>query len=97
MLYDAERKFKKIYKMYKKDAVKIIAVKGSPRKNGDTNTVIDALFSVDACHYFAGDPGFFREKILPFLNDGAVVCIGVPGMQEKYRGRAVQLLRRDAH
>jgi len=52
----------------------------------------DALFSVDAYHYFAGEPGFFQSKILPFLNDGAVVCIGVPGMQEKYRGRSEELL-----
>jgi len=52
----------------------------------------DALFSVDAYHYFAGSEGFFAEKILPFLNDGAGVWIGVPGVKNEYAGRSEELL-----
>lgn len=29
--------------------------------------MFDALFSVDSYHYFAGQKGFFQEKILPFV------------------------------
>lgn len=51
-----------------------------------------ALFSVDSYHYFATDPGFFEEKILPFLADGATVLIGIPGVKNAYSGRSEELL-----
>lgn len=50
------------------------------------------LVSVDAYHYFAGHKGFFEKKILPLMKDGGVVLIGVPSLQDKYDGRACQLL-----
>lgn len=50
------------------------------------------LVSVDSYHYFATKKGFFAEKILPFLKDGAEVLIGIPGIQEKYAGRSEELL-----
>lgn len=60
-----------------------------------------AMVSVDAYHYFAGKCGFFEEKILPFLCDGAIVLIGVPGVKKEYTGRASELLAEwlgeDAH
>lgn len=52
----------------------------------------DALFSIDSYHYFAGDPGFFREKLLPFMKDGSVALIGIPGVKEAYAGRSDDLL-----
>lgn len=52
----------------------------------------DALFSVDAYHYFATGERFFAEKILPFLNDKATVLIGVPGIKNEYTGRSDELL-----
>ena len=52
----------------------------------------DALFSIDAYHYFAGDPSFFRTKILPFMKDGSVALIGVPGIKDAYDGRSEELL-----
>lgn len=51
-----------------------------------------ALVSVDAYHYFAGTKGFFDSKILPFLKDGAVVLIGIPGIKDEYAGRSEELL-----
>ena len=52
----------------------------------------DALFSIDSYHYFAGEKGFFAQKILPFLADGAGVWIGVPGIQNEFTGRSEELL-----
>ena len=60
-----------------------------------------ALISIDSYHYFAGKKGFFQEKILPFMKDDGVVMIGIPGLKEKYIGRAEELLSdwlgNDAH
>lgn len=51
-----------------------------------------ALVSVDSYHYFAGQKGFFAEKILPFLKDGGEVLIGIPGLKREYAGRGEALL-----
>lgn len=51
-----------------------------------------AVMSVDAYHYFAGQQGFFQEKIMPFIQDKGVVLIGVPGLKKEYTGRAKELL-----
>ena len=51
-----------------------------------------ALVSVDSYHYFAGKIGFFENKILPFLKNGAVVLIGIPGIKNEYTGRSEELL-----
>ena len=48
--------------------------------------------SVDAYHYFATGRGFFADKILPYLKDGAVVLIGIPGIKDEYSGRSEELL-----
>lgn len=52
----------------------------------------DALISVDSYHYYAGKKGFFEEKILPFLSDGATVLIGIPGIKNEFEGRSEELL-----
>lgn len=52
----------------------------------------DALVSVDSYHYFAGEQGFFRDKMLPFLADGATVLIGIPGMKDEFTGRSEELM-----
>ena len=51
-----------------------------------------ALISIDSYHYYATKKGFFEEKILPFLDDKAVVLIGVPGIKGKFTGRSEELL-----
>ena len=51
-----------------------------------------ALISVDSYHYFAGNRGFFQEKILPFMKDDGVVLIGIPGLKDEYAGRSTELL-----
>ena len=52
----------------------------------------NALVSIDAYHYFAGEPGFFEERILPYMKDGGVVLIAIPGLKDEYSGRAKELL-----
>ena len=52
----------------------------------------NALVSIDSYHYFAGHKGFFQDKILPFMKDGGVVLIGIPGLKDEYTGRAEELL-----
>lgn len=52
----------------------------------------NALVSIDSYHYFAGHEGFFQEKILPFMKDGGVVLIGIPGLKDEYTNRAEELL-----
>ena len=52
----------------------------------------DALVSVDSYHYFGTDSSFFENKILPFLNNNAVVLIGIPGIKDEYTGRSEELL-----
>lgn len=52
----------------------------------------DALYSVDAYHYFAGNNGFFEKKILPFIKDGGTVLIGIPGIKDEFSGRSEELL-----
>ena len=51
-----------------------------------------ALVSIDSYHYFAGREGFFQEKILPFMKDGGVVLIGIPGLKDEYANRGEELL-----
>ena len=56
-----------------------------------------ALVSVDSYHYFATGTGFFAEKILPFLDDGAQVLISIPGIQNAFSGRSEELLTEWLH
>lgn len=51
-----------------------------------------ALVSIDSYHYFAGSNSFFRDKLLPFLDDGSVALIGIPAIREEYAGRSRELL-----
>lgn len=53
----------------------------------------DALFSVDAYHYFAGKEGFFQKKILPFVKEGGIIYIAIPGIKEEFEGQQKELLK----
>lgn len=52
----------------------------------------NALFSVDSYHYFAGSKGFFENKIMPFIKDGGIILIGVPGIRDEFEGHATEVL-----
>lgn len=55
--------------------------------------MFDAIFSVDAYHYFAGKEGFFQEKILPLVKKGGSVFIAMPGIKEEFEGRQKEVLK----
>ena len=65
---------------------------------GDANNLqfnerqFNSLVSIDSYHYFAGEQGFFQEKILPFMKDGGVILIGIPGLKDEYSGCSKELL-----
>jgi len=46
----------------------------------------DAIITVDAYHYFACDPDFFQQKILPLVKPGGWILIAVPGLIEEFQG-----------
>ena len=51
----------------------------------------DAIVSIDAYHYFAGQEGYFQQRILPFLKPGGVALIGVPGIRDALDDRTEAL------
>lgn len=61
----------------------------------------NAMFSIDAYHYFAGESGFFENNIMPFIKDGGIILIGIPGIKDQFEGRSDELLSdwlgEDAH
>lgn len=44
----------------------------------------DAVVSIDAYHYFACDPDYFTQKLLPLVKKGGTVLIVVPGAREEF-------------
>ena len=70
----------------------VIPVHADANKFSFEKQMFNALVSIDAYHYFAGEQGFFSEKILPFLADGATVLIGIPGIKDEFSGRSEELL-----
>lgn len=41
----------------------------------------DAVVSADSYNYFGRDPRYLDEKLLPFVKDGGLIVIAVPGMK----------------
>lgn len=52
----------------------------------------NAVFSIDSYHYFAGNKGFFENKIMPFIKDGGIVLISIPGIKDEFEGRSDEIL-----
>ena len=44
----------------------------------------DAIVTVDAYHYFAANPTYFQEKLLPLVKPGGWILIAVPGLHEEF-------------
>jgi len=44
----------------------------------------DAVVSVDAYHYFACNPEYFSQKLLPLVKKGGTVLIVIPGAHEEF-------------
>lgn len=54
--------------------------------------MFDALISIDSYHYFAGKERFFINNILPYIKDGGIALIVIPGIKSEYDGRSEELL-----
>lgn len=44
----------------------------------------DAVVSVDSYHYFACNPEYFAQKLLPLVKKGGTALIVVPGLREEF-------------
>lgn len=44
----------------------------------------DLIVSVDAYHYFGVGENFLDEKIAPFLRQGGLIAVSVPGIKEEF-------------
>lgn len=56
------------------------------------NEYFDVVASIDSFHYFAKQPGFLEEKILPLLKPDGVALLAMPGLKEEIHGREPQLI-----
>lgn len=63
------------------DSRHVVALKASADALPFARDFFDAVVSIDAYHYFAHDPAFLGEKLLPFVKPGGSVLIAVPGMK----------------
>lgn len=52
----------------------------------------DVIISIDSFHYFATQPNFFQEKILPLLKPNGVAVLAMPGLAKEIHGSEPELL-----
>lgn len=72
---------------------RIIPIHGDAMDMPFAHGYFDVIASVDACHYFGGEPGVFSEKVLPFVREGGHVMIAVPGLRREPEGAMDALFR----
>lgn len=56
------------------------------------NEYFDIIVSIDSFHYFAGQPQFFEDTILPLLKPGGTAIIAMPGLKTEIHGSEPQLI-----
>ncbi|MEG1985389.1 MAG: methyltransferase domain-containing protein [Oscillospiraceae bacterium] len=61
---------------------KVIPVKADAENLPFEMCFFDALVSIDSYNYFGRDPRYLDEKLLPFLKDGGLIYIAIPGMKK---------------
>lgn len=71
---------------------KIIPIHGDATQMPFADEFFDAVFSVDAYHYFAREKGFFQEKIMPLMKKGGCALIAVPGLKKEIEGEPPALM-----
>lgn len=62
-------------------AGKIIPVKADAEHLPFAPSFFDAVVSTDSYNYFGRDPKYLDEKLLPFVKDGGLIYIAIPGMK----------------
>ena len=56
------------------------------------NEFFDVVVSIDSFHYFAEQPHFFEQKILPLLEPKGVAIIVMPGLKEEIHGKEPEVI-----
>lgn len=62
-------------------ADRIIPVKADAADLPFPKAFFDAVVCTDSYNYFGRDPAYLDEKLLPFVKDGGLIYIAVPGMK----------------
>lgn len=62
-------------------AGKIIPVKADANDLPFERDFFDAVVSADSYNYFGRDPSYLDDKLLPFVKDGGLIYIAIPGMK----------------
>ena len=71
---------------------KVIPIHADANDTPFAEDYFDAIFSVDAYHYFAREKGYFQQKIMPLLKKGGCALIAVPGLKEEIEGEPSDLM-----
>lgn len=56
------------------------------------NEYFDVVVSIDSFHYFATQPHFFEEKILPLLKRDGAAILAMPGLKKEIHGQEPELM-----
>lgn len=53
----------------------------------------DAIFCIDAYHYFGHEEGYLEKHLVPLLKKGGQVAVGVPGFKREFEGRIPEVMQ----
>jgi cyclopropane fatty-acyl-phospholipid synthase-like methyltransferase len=62
-------------------AGQIMPVKADATELSFEQGFFDAVISTDSYNYFGRDPAYLDSKLLPFVRDGGLIYIAIPGMK----------------
>ena len=71
---------------------RVIPVKADATDLPFSHDFFDAVISTDSYNYFGRDPHYLDDKLLPFVKEGGLVVITVPGMKRDLHDRLPQAL-----
>ena len=71
---------------------KVIPIHADANDLPFAESYFDAVVSIDSFHYFAEQPHFFEQKILPLLKPKGVAIIAMPGLKEEIHGKEPEVI-----
>jgi SAM-dependent methyltransferase len=71
---------------------KVIPIHADANDLPFAESYFDAVVSIDSFHYFAEQPHFFEQKILPLLKPKGVAIIAMPGLKEEIHGKEPKVI-----
>lgn len=82
------------YKQFMKWGIedKVVPIHADANDLPFADEYFDAIISIDSFHYFATQPNFFAEKILPLLKTNGVAILAMPGLAEEIHGFEPELM-----